>query len=296
MKASSRRVTLVVLGLLGAACGPGCGQGLDVGSDVIWSSRFEGDAGLSEWTKAWPKSWNGVDGGMGGMGGDPGTGVAAGSVSNMTASSGIAVSAVQSHTGSHAAQLQIGMTDQQQINCSLTRTGTTLPKRAYYSAWYFLPQRYSVGPGGFWLLMKFRRRDANGTQHELYDLGLKDSGTDMTLHLYNWDKGTNEGSLDALNRKVPIGTWFQLEAYYCYAPECNSLTDPAFSLSIDGAKILDIPSRTTEVTSWVAWEISNIGLSLTDPNKTPPTSATVTLFADDAAISLKPVGPTGQLP
>jgi len=266
-----------------------------VGSDVIWSSRFEGDAGLSEWTKAWPKSWNGVDGG--GMGGDPGTGVAAGSVSNKSASSMIAVSAAQGHTGSHEAQLQISMTDQQQINCSLTRTGITLPERAYYSAWYYLPQRYSVGPGGFWLIMKFRRRDGNGTQHELYDLGLKDAGTDMTLHLYNWDKGTNESSLDALNPQVPIGTWFQLEAYYCYAPECNSASDPAFSLWLDGAKILVIPSRTTEVTSWVAWEISNIGLSLTDPNKTPPTtSATVTLFADDAAISLKPVGRTGQLP
>lgn len=272
-----------------------------MGSDVIWSSRFEGDAGLSEWTKAWPKSWNGVDGGGGGGGGagmpgDPGTGVAAGSVSNKSASSMIAVSAALSHSGSHAAQLQIGMTDQQQINCSLTRTGTTLPRRAYYSAWYYLPQRYSVGPGGFWLIMKFRRMDGNGTQHELYDLGLKDSGTDMTLHLYNWDKGTNESSLDAMNRKVAIGKWFQLEAYYCYAPECNSASDPAFSLWLDGAQILDIPSRTTEVTSWVAWEISNIGLSLTDPTKAPPTSATVTLFADDAAISLTRVGRSGQLP
>ena len=275
----------------------GCGQGLDVGSDVIWSARFEADAGLSEWTKAWTKTWS-RDGGMGSdgaIGSDPATGGTAGSVSGMSASSTIAVAASQSHSGAHAAQLQNNMTEQQQ-NCSLTRTGTTLPARAYYSAWFYLPQRYTVGAGGFWAIMKFRRRDGNGNQHELYDLDLKDSGTDMTLRLYNWDKGTTEATLDSMDRKVPIGAWFQIEAYYCFAAECNSSNDPAFSLWLDGTKLLDIPSRTSEVTSWVAWEVANIGQGLTDPTKTPPVSATVTLFVDDAAISLRPVRPGGQLP
>ena len=111
---------VLLLAALAAGCGP-----LDVGSDLLWTARFEtGD--FSEWT-----------------------GVAGGDAQafpmppNM-----IAVSNGQPHTGSYSAALTITAgSDGAQENAGLSRAAG-LPVEAYYSAWYYLPQSVSVGP--FW--------------------------------------------------------------------------------------------------------------------------------------------------
>src|SRR5580698_1549453 len=163
----ARLVSAAILVL--AALAAGCGQ-LDVGSDLLWTARFEtGD--FSEWTGA--------------MRGDA---QAFPMPPNM-----IAVSNAEAHRGTYSAALTITAgSDGTQENAVLSRAGN-LPIEAYYSAWYYLP--HSVSVGTFWVIFKFRMRtDVNdaSTANELYDMDLATlpSG-EMTLLLYDHTTAAN---------------------------------------------------------------------------------------------------------
>ena len=240
----------------------GCGQSLDVGSDVLWTSRFE-DGTFDEWES-----------------------VPFGNASaNPQPLNSIEVSSEFAYQGKFAAKLTtIAPGDNPQgFGASLVRNGG-LPVQAYYSAWYYLPNKETVG--SYWVIMKFRTRDDTLAEHELYDVNLKNlPNGDMSLRLYDHRvEDVRVGGnlpLTGSDPQIPVGSWFQLEAFYRADPTNGHLT-----LWLDGKEILDHQGPTGP-TPWVAWDVVSVAELLT------PEQAL--LYVDDCAISQTRVGPNGLI-
>jgi hypothetical protein len=259
------RDTTVFTGLAGltslAALVLGCGDQLAVGSDVLWTARFEGDS-FAEWT-----------------------GVSGGDAQSFPAPPNtIAVSSDRAHHGSYAAELTITAgPDNTQENAALSRAGG-LPQAAYYSGWFYLTRSVTVGT--FWVIFKFRTRENAEdptTAGEFYDLDLTNlpSG-EMTLQLYSHRTGANI-PLDVVDPVVPVGGWFQIEAYYRNADDATGRV----TYWLDGQQIVDVTGQPTGPSPWVEWDACSVGEDLTP--------STTTLYVDDCAISLTRVGPTGLI-
>ena len=238
----------------------GCGQELAVGSDVLWTARFEG-ADLSEWTDA------------------PGGASAA-----FPATNAIDVLAERAFQGRFAARLTIQTpSDGTQANAGLNRSGF-LPIEGYYSAWYYLPRTIKVGT--FWVIFKFRMRsvaDDASTTDELFDLNFTntvDGG--MSLRLYDHRNGGGNVSLAVDAPTVPVGRWFQVESFYRNAQDASG----RLTFWLDGRQIVDVDGAMAP-TPWVAWEVVSVAVDL-DPS-------TAVLYVDDCAISRTRVGPDGVI-
>jgi len=265
------------IALLGSASMLGCGQQLDVGSDVVWTARFE-NGDLSEWMS-----------------------VLGGGAAAFPAPNVVDVSKGQAWRGQYAARLAIQTaSDGSQANAGLSRTGF-LPAEAYYSAWYYLPAAVKVST--FWVIFKFRMRsvaDDASTVAELFDLNLANTSSGgMTLRLY--DHRAGDIPLDVAAPTVPVATWFQIEAYYRNPGSSPGTTDGGgtdgsaadggapndsgrLTFWLDGQKILDVTGPMAP-TSWVAWDVVSVAVNLN------PSAAV--LYVDDCAISRTRVGPHG---
>ena len=233
---------------------------MDLGSNVLWASTFEGGT-FDEWT-------NFYDGSANAYPAPPDT---------------IAVSTDYAHHGRYAAELTINAgPDGTQENTGLNLRG--LPVQAYYSAWYYLPRTISVGT--FWLLFKFRlRTDAadSATDEEFYDLGLVNaSDGSLTLSIYDHRSG-NELPLVPPAPVVPVGVWFQIEAFYRNAQDASG----RLAIWLDGQQVVDVTGQPMAPTPWVEWDLVNVGENLT------PSTAVVAI--DDCAITFSRVGPTGVI-
>lgn len=239
----------------------GCGQSMDVGSDVLWTARFEGNNFL-EWTSV------------------PGGGVSP--PSNLST---MAVSSEHAHQGNYSANLTIyAPADMTQGNASFVRSGN-LPIQAYYSAWYYLPRSVTVGV--YWVIMKFRLRtvvDDPTTDEELFDVNLKslnDGGMSLRLYVHQ-GLGGGDWPLQIVDPVVPVGDWFQLEAFYRVASDNSG----RLTLWLDGKQIVDKIGPTGS-TPWAAWDVVSVAEVL-NPE-------TATIFIDDCAISRTRIGPTGSI-
>lgn len=256
------------MALIGAVSAVGCGQQLDVGSDVLWTARFEG-GDLSEWMT-----------------------VSGGGTAAFPAPNAIDVPGDRARRGKFAARLTIQTaSDGSQANAGLSRTGF-LPVDAYYSAWYYLPTTVNINT--FWVIFKFRMRsvaDDASTTDELFDLNLANtSGGGMTLRLYDHRSG-NDIPLDVAAPSVPVGTWFQVEAYYRNpggsANDGGALNSGGqLTFWLDGQKIVDVTGPMAP-TSWVAWDVVSVAVNLNP--------STAVLYVDDCALSRSRVGPHGTI-
>ena len=254
------RSTGVLAPLLLALLAVGCGQRLDVGSDVLWSARFETND-FSEWSSV------------------PGGAATAFPAPPNT----IVVASEHAHHGTYAAKLTIDAGPGGAQENAGFRLAGGLPVAAYYSAWYYVPETVTVG--GFWTVFKFRMRtvaDDPTSDTELYDLDIDTApGGEMTLQLYDHRAGNIP--LDVQGVVLPVGAWFQLEAYYRNAPD----TTGRVTYWLDGQQIVDVAGHPMSPNAWVEWNAVNVGVNLTP--------AVVNLFIDDCAVSLTRVGPTGVL-
>ncbi len=240
------------------ALAAGCGSELDVGSDLLWTARFE-TANLDEFTSA------------------PG-----GSTNAFPNGASVSASDERAHTGRYGAKLTINATGDLQQNAGLARSGE-LPLEAYYSAWYYLPRSVTVGM--YWVIFKFRMRtDANdpNSADELFDLNLANLPTgEMTLRLYD-HRTTDDIPLDVPAPVVPVGGWFQVEAFYR-----NGNDDTGrLTFWLDGRPLVDVRGPMAP-TPWIAWDATSVAIDLAP--------ATATIHVDDCAISRSRVGPDGIL-
>ena len=251
-----------ILSLL-AALAWGCGPRLDLGSDLLWTAQFEGNT-FDEWTgdgngaaQAFPEGANRVE-----------------------------ISGVRVRHGSYAAKLTVeAIPGNAQGSAALTRSGDALPVEAYYSAWYYLPRSVSVSVnvGRYWVIFKFRQQnpDANGALGELFDLDLINlEAGEMSLQLYDHRRGAVV-PLDVDSPVVPVGQWFQIEAYYRNAQDDRG----RLTFWLDGRPILDLANQPMAPTPFVEWNVCSIGADLTP--------STAELYVDDCAVSRSRVGPNG---
>ncbi len=239
--------------------GAACGGPIDVGSDLLWTANFEGQS-LAEWSLP------------------PGGG------SRINPATGSITVEAAAARGRFAAQLAVNApADGQQKNVELIRSGV-LPEEAYYSAWYYLPR--SVAVNGFWVIFKLRLRravDDPTTEDELYDLDLSGQASGaMSLSLYDHRAGVTV-PLDVPPPVVPIGRWFQIEAFYRNAADATGRV----TYWLDGQPFVDVRGKPMAPNPWVGWEATSIAKDLA------PSDAVI--YVDDCAISRSRVTPAGLL-
>lgn len=260
---TKRRALMLVLALAAIGLGTtGCDPRLDVGSDLLWTARFETNT-FEEWTASR-------------FGGSVG---ATPMPPNM-----IAVSSTRARTGVYAAALTIDAGSDGALAAASMSLKENLPTDAYYSAWYYLPQTITVN--SYWVIQKFRRRTDiadSSTEGELFDLDLYTLASgDMSFRVFDHRSGTN-APMVVDQPIVPVDRWFQLETRY------RNRTDATGRLTVwlDGLEVIDL-SGPTGPSPWLQWVVSSVGEDLTP-------SANV-LYADDCAIGGTRVGPSGLLP
>jgi hypothetical protein len=100
----------------------------------------------------------------------------------------------------------------------------------------------------------------------------------MTLRLY--DHRSGDIPLDVAEPTVPVGTWFQVEAYY----RNPGTSAGQLTFWLDGQEIIDVTGPMAP-TSWVAWDVVSVAVTLNP--------STAVLYVDDCAISRTRVGPRG---
>jgi hypothetical protein len=254
-------VRLTILAALAAlACG--CGPRLDLGSDLLWTALFESNT-FDEWTGdshgaalAFPEGGNRIE-----------------------------ISGERVRHGAYAAKLTVeAVPGGTQGSACLTRSGDALPVEGYYSAWYYLPRSVSVSVnvGRYWVIFKFRQQNQDIVD-ELFDLDLinLDAG-EMSLQLYDHRRQAVV-PLDVDSPVVPVGQWFQIEAYYRNAQDDTG----RLTFWLDGRQIIDLAKQPMAPTPFVEWNACSIGADLT------PSAAVI--YVDDCAISRSRVGPNGVI-
>ncbi len=247
------------LQVLLAALAGGCGPRLDVGSDVLWTGLFESNT-FDEWS-----------------------GDSAGSAWAFPSPPGLTeLTTERVRHGSYAAKLTVDApAGSGQTSAVLSRAGGSLPQAAYYSAWYYLPRTITVNT--YWVIFKFRQQDAS-TMDELYDLDLINLDTgEMSLQLYDHRRGGAVVPLDVASPVVPVGQWFQIEAFYRNAQDDMGRV----TYWLDGRQIVDVANQPMAPTPWVEWNASSIAEDLTP--------STAVIYIDDCAVSRTRVGPNGIL-
>jgi hypothetical protein len=246
----------IVLAVLAIGCTPRA----QLGTELLWISTFEG-GNLGAWS----------DPGGGGPRSDP-------------APNALEASTEEAHRGSYSAKLTIVPTipDVQAAASLMRRSG--LPVEAYYSAWYYVPSAVTVGK--FWTIFKLRQRtvaDDASTEGELYDGNIRSQPNgELTFLVYD-HRISGQIPQQTTAPAVPVGEWFQVEAFYRNAQDDTGRA----TFWLDGALVGDVTGMPMAPTPWVEWDAVNVGADLT------PTP--VTLYIDDAAISLTRVGPDGIL-
>jgi hypothetical protein len=256
-RAGIGRAALVALAaLLAASCAPRA----QLATDLLWVSTFE-EGSFGEWT-------------------DPGGGGPTAAV----APNAVEPSTEQAHHGGYSAKLTIATTtpDVQALTCLMRKSG--LPEEAYYSAWYYVPVPVTVGT--YWTIFKLRTRtvaDDPATEGELYDANIRsEPGGQLTFWIFDHRIG-NQISQVIPDMAVPVGQWFQVEAFYRNAQD----TTGRATFWLDGQLIADVTGMAMGPTPWIEWDACNIGENLS------PTTAII--YVDDAAISRSRVGPDGVL-
>jgi hypothetical protein len=144
----------------------------------------------------------------------------------------------------------------------------------YYSAWYYIPQRVQVD--SWWSIMEWK---SNGSHNAKFMVGVANR-PNGNMYLYlgrGQDSGGGMWSQSQLD--VPVGRWFQVEAYVRKATDGSGRV----TLWQDGVQLIDVTGVATANSDDLSWAVINYG-QYTSP-------ADVTIYADDARISTSRNGP-----
>lgn len=257
---SNAATFLRAFALTSAVTALGCSEPLELGNDVVWSADQEsGD--LLAWT---------ADG--------------SGDTRLPSTDSTIDVSSEAVHRGSRAVKLvnpaAWGSKDEGSEGPELFHSAGVLDD-AYYSAWFLLPENYTLSPS--MTLMRLRSRDPASNElfngEELQIRSLPVGG--YVLQIFSNNAGFLLEPLADPAPRIEAGRWFQLEARY--EPQSSG----RLRVWLDGQLSYDLPGRPGAAGSEMVLGICNIA------ERAEP--APVVLFVDDAAVSLSRVSPTGEL-
>jgi hypothetical protein len=248
------RCALALALLTAALAAPACNARLNLGNSVLWSARHEtGD--LTEWTQ----------GGKGGAAAD-------------TPDTSVAPSTDVAHSGRYSVKLTNGAVSMYE-DAHLWREDD-YPVDAYYSAWFYLPRAYQTTAD--WSITQFQVPTSDGGVGQLLDIDLRSlPDGDLILSVYDHRAAYLRTPTPDPAQPVPIGQWFQIEAYYRNAADDTG----EIAIWLDGQLNYDLHRPFGQ--SPVYWTVCSKTYGLSP--------AESTIYIDDAAISLARVTPTGEL-
>jgi hypothetical protein len=234
----------------------GCSDELTLGNDLIWSADHESGS-LGQWTQ-------GEDG----------------STRLPSADSSITVSTESPRRGSHGLKLvNPAAWDNQDEGPELLHRAGALDD-AYYSAWFLLPEPYRLEPHMTLLRLRSRDPDAdelfNGEELQLRSL----SDGSYVLMVFHNNSGFLLEPLANTAPRIEAGRWFQLEARY--QPQASG----RLRVWLDGELTYDLKDRPGAAGAELVLGVCNVA-----ERSTP---APLTLFVDDAAISLSRATPAAH--
>jgi hypothetical protein len=194
-----------------------------------------------------------------------------------------AASTVVAHSGSYSVRQLITMDGGASNGTRMFRWNEAdhYPE-AYYSVWYYFPQRYTVR--SWWNLFQFKSNSADGSKNDAFwqlDISNRSSG-EMYLYPYNW---VNSRSWSQTAVNLPVGQWVHVEAFL----RQSDAGAGRFTVWQDGVQIFDTVGITTKYPGGRQdWSVNNYGAGITP--------SPVVTYIDDAVISTVRVGPGGNTP
>lgn len=255
-----------------------CSEPVHIGSEILWQAGHEG-ADLGEWEQG--SSGGVLDG---------------------------TVDVVDGHarSGRFAARLENPADSLEGGSCLERRFGDL--SRAFYGAWYFLPEAPTTRAA--WTLLRFRSLVSDGDPgagggggdaaladggaggdgsgagewRSVLDLGMR-SLPDGALALYVFDHDRKRLRLpQALPPAIlPEGRWFHLEVFYESSPEAEG----RFVVWLDGRAVYGVSERPLGDGANVTFAVCNVGQSEED--------GPVEVFVDDVVVSRIRTTPKGKL-
>jgi len=159
-----------------------------------------------------------------------------------------------------------------------------LPPTAYYSAWFFVPE--SIASTSYWLIFKFRSRtdpSSSASDVELWDLDVVPRGGALALtvfrHTSSTDSSAGSGIDPEANVPIPLGRWFQIEAFIRAANDATG----EFAIWQDGVQLYELHGPSAP-SSYLQWSVGSAAEALS--------AGDAAVYIDDAAISRRRLGPT----
>jgi hypothetical protein len=228
----------------------GCSDDVYVGSDVLWSATHE-SGGLDEWSSD-----------------------SSGAAQVEDGDGSISVSDAFAHSGRYSVKLEKVVTGSGAGAGPRLIRYSNLPRHAFYSAWYFIPEDYSTS--SYWTIMQF---DSSAAASPVDDRGVNlqlrslPDGNGLVLQVL-FHVGTYLASpLTYPPPLVPIGRWFHVEA------EFEATLEPTGMLVVwlDGRRVYDLQNRGTFDTATLEFMVSSM---MIDVRPSP-----VELYVDDVVIS-----------
>ena len=177
------------------------------------------------------------------------------------------------------------------------RNGRSLPDDAYYSAWFYFPQKVTHDARatidgsttyGYWNVFQIKNKvNGNSLANLSVNAGAVTGGGAMKFDI--WRKSacgaveecSAAATIDPLiDKPIPVGQWVHLEMFL----RARTGNDGRVVLWQDGEKILDFTGSTKRTgTERQAWSVNNYGI-LHRPSSH-------TLLVDDALISTTAIHP-----
>ncbi len=147
----------------------------------------------------------------------------------------------------------------------------------YYSNWFYFPQAYKT-PAGWWNIIQWKSdRSSESGSDPFFILNVDGSDEEMTLYLFDWQKRITYPP--KFYSPIPIGKWFQLEAYQT----CTGGSSDQVKMWMDDVLLFDIQAVQTKYPGGTCgWSINNYSDHLSP-------SPTI-IYVDDAAISTTRIG------
>lgn len=176
-------------------------------------------------------------------------------------------------TGNHALKLSIENANNQTQAARIFRWAEN-PQAAYYSAWFYFPEK--INPDVWWNIFQFKSNNGTSLPTWIVNVDVDDGTGEMSLYL--WDDIADRSHYDPLpgrSMPVPVGEWVHIEMYVTQAQDATGKV----VLWQDGVRLYDIPNVQTTLSENIQWSINNYTDNITPSN--------VTIYADDAMISLK---------
>ena len=207
--------------------------------------------------------------------------VATDAVQLPSAETSVEVTSEQRHGGRHAVKLvNPGDWDNEERGPELLHDVGPMAD-AYYSAWFLLPVDYQLEPSLTFLQLKSRDGATgelfNGEQLQLRSLP---SGG-YVLQVFHNNAGFLLEPVAAQAPLVTAGSWFHVEARF------QPTSGGKLRVWLNGSLSYDLEGRSEPAGSDVVFVVCSVAGSA---SPTP-----LTLFVDDAAVSVSRVGPSGHL-